>query len=342
MHMVLPQSEVKKIAIFRALQLGDMLCSIPAIRALRNAYPQAHITLIGLPWAKALTERFPHYFNAFRSFPGYPGLPEQPFAPKAFTTFLMQVQQEEYDLILQMQGNGSLTNSLAALFNGKHTAGFYLPHHYCPNKELFLEYPTHLHEIERHIALMQKLSITALGTQLEFPLTAKDEEELVQLQLPIEHKRYVCLHSGSRDKNRQWPPEHFAALADYCATQGLSIVLTGTSGELDIVNEVARHMQHQPLIAAGKTSIGAVAALIKNALLLISNCTGVSHIAAAVETPSIIVSMDGEPHRWAPLNKDLHPTIDWLTTPDFNTVLDKLKELLQQYSTKEAIADTAL
>lgn len=340
--MKLPQSEIKKIAIFRALQLGDMLCSIPAIKALRNAYPQVHITLIGLPWAKALTERFPHYFNAFKLFPGYPGLPEQPFAPKAFTTFLMQVQQEEYDLVLQMQGNGSLTNSLVALFNGKQTAGFYLPQHYRPDEELFLEYPEHLHEIERYIALMQHLGIASCGTQLEFPLTTKDEEELAALQLPFEHKKYICVHPGSRNKKRQWPPEYFAALADYCATQGLTIVLTGTSDELDIVTEVAGHMQYQPVIAAGKTSIGAVAALIKNALLLLSNCTGVSHIAAAVETPSIVISMDGEPHRWAPLNKELHPTIDWITTPDFNTVLEKLKWLLQQYSTKEAFADTVL
>lgn len=340
--MKLPQSEIKRIAIFRALQLGDMLCSIPAVKALRNAYPQAHITLVGLPWAKALTERFPQYFNAFKSFPGYPGLPEQPFAPKAFTTFLMQMQQEEYDLVLQMQGNGSLTNSLVALFNGKHTAGFYLPQHYCPNEDLFVEYPSQLHEVERHIALMQHLGIASCGTQLEFPLTAKDEEELAALQLSVEHKKYICVHAGSRDKKRQWPTEYFAALADYCAAQGLTVVLTGTSDELGIVNEVAQHMQYQPAIAAGKTSIGAVAVLIKNALLLISNCTGVSHIAAAVETPSLIISMDGEPHRWAPLKKELHPIIDWTNIPDFNMVLEKLKWLLQQYSTKEAIANTVI
>lgn len=335
MHMKLPQSEIKKIAIFRALQLGDMLCSIPAIRALRNAYPQAHITLIGLPWAKALPERFPQYFNAFKPFPGYPGLPEQPFAAKAFTTFLMQIQQEEYDLVLQMQGNGSLTNSLVALFNGKHTAGFYLPHHYCPDRELFVEYPSQLHEVERHLELMQKLGIAAFGTQLEFPLTPKDIEELALLQLPVENKKYICLHPGSRDKKRQWPPERFAALADYCAAQGLTIVLTGTKDELDIVSEVTRHMQYQSVIAAGKTSIGAVGVLIKNALLLISNCTGVSHIAAAVQTPSVIISMDGEPYRWAPLNKDLHPTIDWTTTPDFAIALEKLKGLLHQHMAKE-------
>ena len=81
--------------------------------------------------------------------------------------------------------------------------------------------------------------------------------------------------------------------------------------------------------AAGKTSLGAIGVLIKNAALLISNCTGVSHMAAAFETPGIVISMDGEPERWGPLNKELHRTIDWATTPNFELVREELKSLMQ-------------
>ena len=332
--MKLPQSEVKKIAVFRALQLGDMLCSIPAIRALRNAYPQAHITLIGLPWAKTLTERFPNYFNTFHFFPGYPGLPEQSFQPKAFTTFLMQIQQENYDLILQMQGNGCITNPLVALLNGRHTAGFYLETNYCPDEELYIEYPARSHEIERHIRLMNFLGIPSCGVELEFPLLDKDFEALEEQQFPIEYKRYVCVHPGSRSAARQWPTRYFAAAADFCAAQGLQVVLTGTKEELPLVNQVAQYMKSTPIIAAGKTSIGAVGALIKNAAVLVSNCTGVSHIAAAVKTPSVVISLDGEAYRWAPLDKELHRDIDWTQTSDFDIVLEQLKSLLQAQKQK--------
>jgi ADP-heptose:LPS heptosyltransferase len=110
---------------------------------------------------------------------------------------------------------------------------------------------------------------------------------------------------------------------------GLKVVITGIEEELEVVCEVERYMLTKPIIAAGKTKIGSMAVLIEQALLLISNCTGVSHIAAAVETPGVIISMDGEPERWGPLNRKLHRTVNWRATPDFKEVLSGLHSLLQ-------------
>ncbi len=329
--MKLPAHQIKKIAVFRALQLGDMLCVIPAIRSLRSAYPSAQITLLGLPWAKSLINRFPRYFNSFIHFPGYPGLPEQPFDAQEFLHFLSAMQQEKYDLVLQMQGNGTLVNPMVALLGAENTAGFFYKNVYYPDNGLFVEYPEHCHEIERHLKLMDHLELPAAGNYLEFPLYESDLIELSSLELPVVTNEYVCVHPGSRGAWRQWPTEHFAALADYCAGRGLKVLVTGTIDELPLVTEVTALMQHESVIAAGKTSLGAMAALIKNACLLISNCTGVSHIAAAVKTPSIVISMDGEPERWGPLNHKLHRTIDWTKTNDFNYVMNELEELLSVY-----------
>src|SRR5206468_6532270 len=95
-------------------------------------------------------------------------------------------------------------------------------------------------------------------------------------------------------------------------------------------NAVISNMKDMPISVAGKTSLGAVGVLIKKAAFLISNCTGVSHIAAAFKTPSIVISMDGEPNRWAPINRHLHHTLNWLEAPDFHIVFLETVEMINE------------
>src|SRR5215468_5686130 len=83
-------TERKNIVILRALQLGDLLCSVPAFRALRAAFPNANITLVGLPWAVMFVERFSAYLNDFVEFPGFPGFPEQRPNIAEFPYFLIE------------------------------------------------------------------------------------------------------------------------------------------------------------------------------------------------------------------------------------------------------------
>lgn len=316
--MKLTPEKLEKIGIFRALHLGDLLCAIPAIRNIRKAYPNAKLYFIGLPDAEPLIRRFSAYVDEFIAFPGYPGLPEQPFEEEDFDRFLSSIRKINFDLLLQMQGDGTIVNQMMRSFNSRYLAGFCKHHH--TEDELFLTYPDHGHEIHRHLNLVQHLGLSSDGDELEFPISGADYEHFEQLKLSLEPGRYVCIHPGSRGNWRQCPSLYFSAIGNYCTDLGYQVVLTGTRQELELVGHVALLMKVKPIIAAGRTTLGSLAVLISRTRALIANCTGVSHIAAALKTPSVIISMDGEPHRWGPLNKELHRTIDWTINPDYHVV----------------------
>ncbi len=147
----------RRVAILRALQLGDLLCAVPAFRALRHALPEAEIVLIGLPWAVEFVHRFRMYLSGFREFPGYPGLPERSPVLSRIPLFLEQIQRDRFDLVLQMHGSGRITNPLVAAFGVPIMAGFFEPSQYCPDPARFIPYPEHGLEVDRLLGLLESL-----------------------------------------------------------------------------------------------------------------------------------------------------------------------------------------
>jgi len=228
-----------------------------------------------------------------------------------------------------MQGNGSVVNPMVALMGARHTAGFWRKADYCPDPDHYLEYPEQVPEVMRHLLLMEHLGIVPQGTQLEFPLTVQDQQAFHTAQLPLQPP-YVCVHPGSRGAWRQWPPGAFAAVANKVAAAGYQVVLTGTAAEYPLTAAVAQHMQHPCLNIAGQTSLGAMGVLLKGAAMLLSNCTGVAHMADALQTPSVVISMDGEAFRWAALDTALHHTIDWTREKDMDKIANTALLLLQE------------
>jgi len=327
--MKIAAQQVKSIGVFRALQLGDLLCAVPALRALRAAYPSANITLLGLPWAAAFVNRFHHYVDDFVHFPGYPGLPEQSFDGVAYGNFIREMETHSFDLLLQMHGNGTIVNKMLLQCGAKNLAGFHNNASHI-DSPLFLEYPNRLPEVRRHLSLMSHLGISSQGSHMEFPITKADEEEFFERHSMLANLEYVCVHPGSRGAARLWSPHHFAALAHKCTDEGYAVVITGTKEESSITSKVVQLCECPVIDLTGKTTLGTIACLLKNASLLIANCTGVSHIAAGLQTPSLIISMDGEPDRWRPANKVLHRVIDWTRYPNFQSVHYQLQELLKQ------------
>lgn len=302
------------IAVIRALALGDMLCAVPTFRALRARFPDAHIALIGLPWARELVGRFPDYLDELIEFPGFPGIPEAPVDPRRTTGFLSAVQERPFDIAVQLQGNGTVINEFAVLLGARRNVGFVPtdPSSAPPRDDpgdIWLPYPASGHEIDRLLALPRALG-APVDDHLEFPVTDADGDGpsglLRDIGVTSGASSFAVIHAGGSRPDRRWPAERFAAVADALAADGLGIVLTGTTPEAPVTAAVRATMRRPATDLAGRTSLGALAGLVEAARLVVTNDTGVSHLAAAIGTDSVTVFTASDRERWAPRGAGRH------------------------------------
>lgn len=324
---------LERIAVVRALPgLGDFLCAIPALRALRAACPKAQITLIGLPSNQGLAERFRAYIDEFVELPGYPGLPEQTPDSERLEQFLVELRSRQLDLAIQMHGSGVITNALTLSIGAPRSAGFFLPPHPCPDVNTFLPFEASESEIRRYLRLFEFLGIPRGEDALEFPIQPAEEQELETLKqlYQLQGQPYVCLHAGASVSSRRWAGSQFAAVADAISQMGYSVILTGSVEERGLAEAIAQMIQGATVNLAGRTSLGALAGLLRDAKLLICNDTGVSHLAAAVQVKSVVIFSQSNPERWAPLNRDRHRSLSHPTGASISAVLEQARDLLQQ------------
>jgi ADP-heptose:LPS heptosyltransferase len=297
----LASMQPRKIAVLRALQLGDLLLAVPALRAIRAEFPYAEITLIGLPWAASFVRRFARYVDRFVEFTGYPGIAEVPVNPERSQQFLVEQRAYAYDLVIQMHGSGRTSDQLALALGGKATAGYY-EQNPPAGLTLGLPYPDDQPEILRNLGLAKLLGCHHLDPTLEFPLYDEDYAEAAHCVPTYAARPLIGIHTGARSSARRWPAEYFAQVADFCARRfNAHIVLTGSPDERSTVHEVMKRMSVEPLNVAGETSLGGLAALISELDLFISNDTGPAHIANALQAPSVTIFGPVDPRRWVAL-----------------------------------------
>jgi ADP-heptose:LPS heptosyltransferase len=180
--------------------------------------------------------------------------------------------------------------------------------------EGFIAWPRRGTEVERLLALTDHLGAPRCGTQLDFPLRDHDRELAERLCLPLRNERFALVHPGAQLPSRRWPPERFAAVADSLAREGLAIVLTGSPAEAPLTRAVAAAMKAPALDLAGRTSLWTLGALVEWAAQVVCNDTGISHVAAALGTPSVVISSGGDALRWAPSDRTRHQVL-WHDLP---------------------------
>lgn len=298
----------RRVALVRASRIGDFLCAIPAVRALRATLPEAEITMITLPLLRDIAERSP-YIDRVVPFPGFPGLAEQFFEARRATRFFGAMQEERFDLAIQMQGSGVYSNPFTLLLGARVTAGFVRPGDGAGLLDAALPLPEGMHEVRRVLALTAFLGVPPRGEDLEFPLWAEDRAGADAL-LAGAVRPLIGLHTGARDSTRRWPVDRFAATARaLCRRYGGTLVVVGEGEERSAGDLVARAGAAPCLNLTGRTSLAQLGAVIARLDVLVTNDTGPAHIAYALRVPTVTVFGGGSPALNGPLEPGPHQVV---------------------------------
>lgn len=310
------------VLVFRALKIGDLLCSMPALYALRNHFPEANISIVALPSTIPLLSRYDAIFDSIIPFSGYPGLPEKEFDEKEYQEMLSRIHSEKFDLLVQMHGDGvGLEDFLKDL-------SIPIVWGYSPvPQEGFVEYPHFLHEVRRHLYLLAQYGVEVGSPQIPFPSTTDDIKvfERLKSNFHLDQIPYILVHLGASTEYRMWGVKNFVEAARLLTGKGYRIVLSGIDKEqylADMFHEIADFPFTNLM---GKANLGVTALLLKMSKGLVTNCTGISHLASATQTKSIVISKDGEAFRWAPLNKEIHTTFDCSEQDLLDEVLNRIE-----------------
>jgi lipopolysaccharide heptosyltransferase II len=294
----------RRILVVRVDLLGDVVLSLPAVRALGRAYPEADIDLLVLQSTAGILEGQPGIHRVLAYDPHVFRRPASFLRPAHWleaAKVLRTIRASRYDLAVSISGDmGSI---LTRLSGAKRRFGYSREAY-----RFFLtdplpggRYLTRQHETEYVLALARAAGGITTGSSDARPRLVVVPSARRRISSLLGSARaalgrtgpVITLHGGARNgQAKRWPTGHFARLADQLIEEfNALVVLTGAGGEAQLAGAIQAQCHHPLLNLAGKTSLPELSALLSASDLVISGDSGPMHIACAVGTP--VISLHG-------------------------------------------------
>jgi len=284
-------------------QLGDMLCIVPLLRALRQRYPDARISLVAGRVNRDIMLHHP-YLDEVLLFP------RGRYA--AMAAFFRRLRRAEYDLVIVPSTvSVSVTSGLIAVLAGAAVRigpgsidGIPASTKVCFSHPIDLDWRTdpHRHQVLRNLDIGKPLALPTAELTTCIGLTAEEGEDadFRLRELRSRHPILIGIHPGAGKGENRWPGENFAEVVNRCARQfNAGIVITSGPQDVDVRDRLL------PLLRCGyllldRQPLRSVAAVIDRTDLFISNDTGIMHIAGAVRTRLLALFGPTDALQWMP------------------------------------------
>jgi len=324
-HITLPANA--HILVVKLAGIGDLLLATPALRALRETYPQARVDLLVTPDSAGLLndwEVIDHVIVLNKYLFDYPQqVLKNPRNLQRLAPLWRELREGDYDVVLLLHHLtlpfGRLKHQLLMRATGaKWRVGLDNGH----GHSWFLNVRVKdagfggMHEAEYNLAVAEAVGATTKDRRLTVPLSESDFIQARQLLYEDEDfaggaRPIIAMHPGSGGFStaRRWEAERFAQLADTLFHDvGGQLILLGGPEEADLHQHILGMVRsgRPPMPArsfAGKASIKVTAAVLEEANLFVGNDSALVHIAVAVGTPTVAIFGLTNHKAWGPYTR---------------------------------------
>jgi heptosyltransferase-2 len=297
---------IQRILVIRAHDhLSEYVLSTPVLRALRQRFPNAHISLLVLPIAAEAAQNLQTINELIVMQERLSG-----WSMKSFRQFWRQLRRG-FDLAVVLNTvSHSLTSDLLAHFSrSKAVLGStYLRFPHCSRNFFYnMEAPYWegtKHQTDRNLDIVRYIGADTPDRRAAMTLLPDELEagkKFLRDAGTTEEELIVAIHIGAGMIRNRWHPESFAVVAAHLQKEyNARIVAIWSAHEENLAFHFLSSIDFRPIAAKG-LKIRQLAGIIANCRLFIGNDAGIMHVAAATNTPVIAIYGSNDPEEWKPL-----------------------------------------
>jgi lipopolysaccharide heptosyltransferase II len=291
--LLLSAGAAPRVLFIRLGGIGDMLVALPMLATFADRYPEAVITIACERRNSSVLDLAPFAHQRLV-------VNRQPIR------FLRQLRGKAYDIVIDTEQFHYFSGVFAWLSGAAARVGFNINPRRNALYTHLVPYAVCGHEADQFMALLASLGITPEG---EAPPALQVDRlstlEQIRPELKSLTAPFAVLHPGASTRYKQWGFAHFARVARALHEQhGFSVVLTGDAGDAEICNAVLCAEPTTPMLSlAGRLPLVDVARLFAQASIFVGTDSGLAHLAAALDTPSVVLFGSTDPGKWGARGK---------------------------------------
>jgi len=303
--------DIKSISSILLIQLGDIgdvVLTLPCIRALRENFPEANLTVAVREKSGELIEDCPWADGVISVNKQKRRWAKQIAYQKGF---FLSLRKYHFDLAIDMR-TGTRGAILTFLSGARQRIGYHSMNGKLWRNRIFThlylnEYDPHQHVTEYHLNLLAAYGLTTENGRPEIHVPDERHQNATALfnqeKIPLDRPA-IIIQPFSLWGYKEWGTDKYAHLINWIASQyRFPVVLTGSPGETKRASEIMNICGQGVYDLVGKTSIGTFSAILKRSRLFIGPDSSGMHISGALGTPTVTIFGPSSPVSWVPKGK---------------------------------------